>query len=359
MAVSPLRKPVTWKYQNPIDGRFHDLDQRWQWESSQIGSTTTPPPIQARHDATGVYTIRFPGLASGTAIAHVSTFYNVWYRGPVCGADGLGAPGGSDEWVTVRCYDATGQPIDWRFTVYLGEPTAGTSPMAALWYDGDPASSRMPLQNARTYDSTGGLVNVVHLGTGTYRATIAGSAFAGDDGFAQLTTTGSYAAACQVNGTAPTAQADGLMVTIECHAIGAATPQPKDSTWALTYVVQRPLHNDNRVPIGAYMQTAGSPSAPVLDGVHSYNSTGQSIVVIRTGVGQYLVSLVGVASGRVEHESILVAALGANPGNCVDTEWNSNIAGPPEHRVNVTVNCFDARGNLGDSAFTVAYIRDP
>jgi hypothetical protein len=252
----------------------------------------------------------------------------------------------------VRCFDETGAPVDWWFFVTFASLNAEPADRATVRYDAAGGTgSPSPVLNDGTSNSEGGLNHVEHLGTGRYRVVLDGAAFARDTGFTQLTPFGAGPpATCGAEGTRPIGAA--LEITVACHALTrAATPQPVDAQWLLTYVRGVGLHGLTSTP-AAYLTTAGDPTSPAVDAAHSFSSDGEVPTIVRQGVGRYRVTYETLGK---EPDSFQVSST-TSQAYCHVASWNSYAAAP---RVTVDVYCFSLAGTAVDSNFGLAYPRAP
>ncbi|UBU08993.1 hypothetical protein LCN96_31975 [Nonomuraea gerenzanensis] len=280
------------------------------------------------------------------------TPYRTVYRGRTCGVTGY-APEGPDQVVEVRCFNEAGAPADWWFTVFFAAPGPGTAPYATVRYDGAGGTGSVdPVFNPGTVNSGGGVNRVTRAGTGLYRVTLEGPAFASGTGYVQVTPYGTGAPArCVPAGSTP--GTDRVEIIVACHRIGGAVAaEPVDSPWLLSYVDGAGLHRDGGTP-AAYVSVTGDPAAPVVDRARSFSGDGEMPALARLGTGQY--RLTWDTLGK-RGDSVQVTATGTGGGYCHLGNIDSYSAPP---RVSVIVWCHNAAGTLGDGPFAVAYLRAP
>ncbi|MET8991459.1 hypothetical protein ABZW49_38915 [Nonomuraea wenchangensis] len=329
-------------------GAVTPLNAQWQWSTGRLDPATADRRATVVHTGTGTYEVRLPGIASAAGIAHVTPYRTV-YRGRTCGVTGY-APDGPDELIKVRCFNETGAPVDWWFTVFFAAPGPGQTPYATLRYDGAAGTATVdPARNDGTFNSAGGVNRVVRESTGRYRVTVEGEAFAERAGYAQVTPYGGGAPArCNPSGVTPgTGQVE---IIVACHVIG--TGAPADSSWLLSYTDGAGLHRDAGTP-AAYVSVTGDPAAPLVDAARSFSGNGETPSLTRLGVGYY--RLTWNTLGKTG-DSVQVAATGPGDGYCHLGTIDSYSAPP---RLSVYVYCHTAAGVPGDNTFGLAYVRAP
>ncbi|WP_131736249.1 hypothetical protein [Actinomadura roseirufa] len=299
---------------------------------------------------TGAYQVRLPGIGSVTGIAHVTPYRTV-YRGRTCTITGQ-EPDGGDELVSVRCFDHTGLPVDWWFTVFDSTPTGGGGPYATIDYDAPGGgASRDPVLNLRTFNSAGGVARVVRQSTGLYHVTLTGEPFAADAGHVQLTAAGGEPVRCTRTDAQVATKA--IELTVSCFAVTtSATPQPADAPWHLSYVRDTGLHHNAAVP-AAYVATTGDPAAPTISAAHTFTTNGETPTLNRLSAGHYRLTWTGIGK---RGDSAQITATGTNGGYCHLGNINSYSA-PPQ--LFIDVYCHTPAGVLGDSTFALAYLRVP
>ncbi|WP_061299869.1 hypothetical protein [Herbidospora cretacea] len=314
------------------------LNPYWQWTTAGLARRAT-----VVHTGTGRYDVRLPGVASADGTAHV-TAYRTVYRGRTCGVVGH-APDGPDQVVEVRCFDHTGAPADWWFTIFFAAPATGSAPYATVAYDDGAggAATVDPVHSSGTFNSAGGVNRVVREGAGRYRVVLEG--IAEDTGHVQVTPYGDGPATrCAPRGVTATA------ITVVCHAIAGGAPA--DSPWLLSFADGSGLHRDAATP-AAYVTVTGDPADPEVDGARSFSSNGETPEVARLGVGYYRLTWQTLGKTR---DNVQVTATGPGDTYCHLGTIDS-YAAPP--KLSVYIWCHDAAGARGDSLFGVAYIRQP
>ncbi|PBC67616.1 hypothetical protein BX265_8234 [Streptomyces sp. TLI_235] len=243
--------------------------------------------------------------------------------------------------------------MNWWHTVFFASSGRGGQAYATVRYDAQGGSSSLsPVSNNGTSNSEGRAVHVHHDGTGRYRVVIDGASFSRGTGHVQVTPYGTGSPArCNPQQTTPAG--NGLQITVACWSIStAATPQPADTPWLLSYADQVGLHGDPQVP-AAYAATSGDPANPVVDAAHSYSSHGEQPTVARLGTGWYRLTWNsgGSYGGNVQVGSTSGSGSYCHLGNIGDYRVPPLVA--------IDVYCDTPAGQPGNSEFTVAYVRRP
>lgn len=326
------------------------LNGTQQWTTARLDPTTAHQRAAVTRTGTGAYRVRLPGVGSAAGIAHV-TAYRTAYRGRTCAVAGQ-EPDGADELVSVRCFDHTGRPVDWWFTIFTTTPTGGGSPYATIDYDAPGGgTSQNPVLNPRTFNSAGGVARVVRSSPGLYQVAITGRPFAADTGHVQLTTSGSAPVRCAHTNTE--AGSDALELTIACHSIGTSTPpQPADAPWRLSYVRDTGLHHTPGVP-AAHVAVTGDPADPTIDPAHTSSTNGETPTLNRLSTGHYRLTWPSLGKPG---DSAQITSTGTNGHYCHLGAINSYAAAP---RLLIDVYCHNPAGTPADATFTLAYLRAP
>lgn len=353
--VAPTGETARWGYAYmdqaaaPI-GVATALTTTQQWTTARLDPATAHQRAGVTRTGTGAYRVRLPGVGSVTGIAH-ATAYRTVYRGRTCAVTGQ-EPDGADELVDVRCFDHTGRPVDWWFTVFHTTPTGGGSPYATIDYDAPGGgASRDPVLNPRTFNSAGGIARVVRQSPGLYRVTITGQPFAADAGHVQLTASGGAPVRCAH--TDSRAGNGALELTVACYAIStSAAPQPADSPWRLTYVRDTGLHHNPAVP-AAHVAVTGDPADPTIDAAHTSSTNGETPAVSRLSTGHY--RLTWAAIGK-PGDSAQISSTGTDGDYCHLGTINSYSAAP---RLLIDVYCHNPVGTPADAPFALTYLRAP
>ncbi|MEU4550137.1 hypothetical protein [Nonomuraea dietziae] len=327
------------------------LNPTFQWTTGRLDASTAGHRATVRRTGTGAYEVRLPDVASPTGVAH-TTAYRTLYRGRTCSVVGQ-EPSGPDEVIRVACFDHTGAPVDWWFTVFFAAPADGGAPYATVRYNPPGGAGDLtPVRNDGTFNSSGGVNHVRHEGTGRYKAVLKGAPYAADRGYVQVTAYGSGTPArCHQEGTTA-AGGDALEVTVGCYAIGEdTTPRRTNSAWVLSYVEGAGLHRDASAP-AAYVTTTGDVGNPHVDTRRSYSADGETPTVSRLGTGWYRVAYTGI--GKLG-DSAQVSSL--SPGRYCHLGSLNSYSAPP--RLLVDVYCHSTAGTGADAHFGVAYLRAP
>ncbi|MBW4715719.1 sigma factor [Saccharothrix obliqua] len=299
--TTPAPPPAAkWAYARvePADsavGVETDLIGTWQWG--------TPRPIRVTRQDTGVYRLRLPGQASGTAVAHATPTFHQPPQPVGCVVRDNG-PVGEDQVVLVACAN-DGTPVNTRFTLLLAEPSGRTTVI------GPDAPVR-------------------RVGPGRYEADLAVGT---GRGYVQVTPYGPGDARCRSEGVT------GAVLHVQCTA---------DTRWAAGYTEGGPPAGT----VGAYAQTTGVAPDLRIDPGRSFNSTGGAFALNRLGLGQYRVLVKGVGT---RGGAVLSGATGA--GHCYTANWNAFAY--PVNEVWVDVQCLDDAGRPADLQFGVAAYRPP
>ncbi|MEV8554774.1 hypothetical protein AB0L04_33820 [Streptomyces glaucescens] len=321
------------------------LHPGWNWSTGRLDAGRQ---ATVTHTGTGEYLVRLPDAGSTTGIAH-ATAYRTIYRGRTCAITGY-EPSGPDELVRVQCFNETGTPADWWFTVFFAAPMANTPGYATI--RNATATGTGTVVNTGTFNSAGRDNRVHHDGPGRYRAVLSGQAFTAGTGHVQITPYGTGTPA-HCHASHGTAVADTLEIPITCYAIGTSSPAAlTDSRWVLSYTDGVGLHGDTTAT-AAYTVTTGDPASPGIDQAHSFSTPGEVPTVARLGLGWYRVTwnTVGKLGGNAQ-----VAAKDANGAYC--HLGNIGDYGAPP-LVAVDVYCHTPAGQRGDALFAVAYVRRP
>ncbi|GAA1616819.1 RNA polymerase sigma factor [Catellatospora bangladeshensis] len=322
-------------------GTATPLNLNTQWSTAADYPATTGQQALVTHTGTGRYQVRLPGLGAERAVTHV-TAYRTVYRGRVCAVADY-RRSGTDELVDVRCFDHTGAPIDWWFTVFVAAAAGGTQPYATVAY------SAAGIRAAGTANSAGGTNSVTRTGTGRYQVQLPGRDFAAGTGGMMLTTFGTAAARCRVAGTA--SAGDALTVSVACQAVTTGAATARDSGFLLTYTDRAGPHRDGSAP-SAYTLVSGG-AAPHVDAARSYSSDGETPSVSRLNTGWY--RLTWTSLGKFG-DSVQLTAYGDDDRYCHLGAINSYSAPP---KLTVDVYCHGNAGTLADGGFVASYLRAP
>jgi len=281
---------------------------------------------------TGAYTVGFTNLG-------------IYYGGTV-DVTALGSTGANckvSSWVPVlalmnvdvRCFDASGNPVDAKFAASFTRPVSSSS-FAYV------ASGIGP---AYQFNSTG-LTNVVaHSATGSYQVTLPGLGGAG--GTVKVSAFGGGTSSCKV-GSWNTSGINEL-VRVFCQTPAGL---PVDSKFTMTF------HRS----IGMLGSTTGvgwkrgyvwadqpSSASYTPSPAYSFNSAGGANSITRSGTGSYRVRFGGLATSRGH---VQVTAYGpTSAGRCQLAGWS--LSGSDQL---VDVRCFDAAGVATDARYVVDFV---
>jgi hypothetical protein len=163
------------------------------------------------------------------------------------------------------------------------------------------------------------------------------SALSPSSGNVQVTAYGDNENHCKVAGWS------GDVVSVRCFD-GAG--DPVDSVYSLLYLFPD-THAASHFAFALADQSASPAYAP--PATHSYNAGGAgAITATRSGTGSYAMSWAGFSATGFNGGNVQVTAYGAGNARCRVNNWSSESA---------VVNCFDAAGNLADSAYSILYWR--
>jgi hypothetical protein len=292
-------------------------------------------PIQILRPATGVYKIKFIGLAGVGGVAHASAYGST----AICVVSSYG-PSGADEWVVVRCFTNTGAPVDTRFVANVtNRRPAGNHFGYLLSDDPTPPAIGYTPPAATSYDSGGKPIHVVRTAAGHYEVTL--SAFAADsaalwvNGFIAITAYGTAAIKCQMFDPAVVAT-DRIVVACYDDTGFAA-----DAAFTLTYA-------RGVSPLGGATGFATATVdhygiAPFVKGATNTFGGGAGTSDILDTVYEITFPLAGAPRGHA-----VASIIGTPPMYCVIESWWA--AAGTEHLI---LSCHD--GDNGDPNPAVLY----
>ncbi|MER6753392.1 hypothetical protein ABT235_04320 [Micromonospora echinofusca] len=288
--------------------------------------------IVVRRTGTGAYTVVLEGAATSGGVAHAVAYGGgpvlctvvSWYRSPI------GAP---DLLLQVRCFAATGSPVDSRFVAtFTNVRQVGQGRLAWFVTDQAQPTGVRTLPAAYRYDSTGGVISYERLGTGRYRflmnpnpASESGPIFP----MSHVTALGTSAVKCQLD-------PPDLWVVHCANAAG----NPVDARFVVTYGSRVDLLGRAFGPRFASGVLYGEyASAPYIGG-ESYNSTipgfgGASGTMLGTGRYQMRFTGTGTSYGTAFVNSFLDSYPRTPRGYCVLAGWSASGADTV-----ISVNCY-------------------
>jgi hypothetical protein len=186
--------------------------------------------IRVTRSATGVYQVRFYGMAGAGGVAQVGAYGN----NDVCTVSSW-VQSGADELVNVRCFTPAGAAADSRFIAHVTNRTDGAA-RGFLWNDDatPPVGGYAPASQY-AFDSTGAPITVFGEGTGSYAVEL--NAFGQDvpgtwaNGSLRVTAYGTAAVTCQISD--PDFYIDPEVLRVRCYDM---TGSLVNSRFALSYV---------------------------------------------------------------------------------------------------------------------------
>jgi hypothetical protein len=190
-----------------------------------------------------------------------------------------------------------------------------------------------------SYNTSGGPITVSRSSPGIY--TVSFADLGGPGGNVQVVAYGSDSTRCKVSGWGSSGSTQN--VGVRCHT-------PSGSLVNSAFVVQYERQTSGGDRDGAYL-VATQPSTSsydLEDSPWSWNSTGGTNHITRTGTGTYEVSLPGLGAWA---GSVKVTAYGGSGGeHCNVGGW-----GPSGSEQEVTVRCFGTSGAAVDTFFSLNY----
>ncbi|GLW12765.1 hypothetical protein Misp01_78930 [Microtetraspora sp. NBRC 13810] len=338
------------QYDAPV-GEEVTLEPNWQW-----GTWRRDPQQAARHatmvrTATGRYTVTMPGLGSVPGVAHAGAGVSWGYTDAAWCQLRAVTGSGADRRLDVACFDGAGTPKNLPFAVWTSGPSAGPRPQLQIRYETVGGfGNAVPLVNEDTYNSTTGPVSVRRTGEGRYEVTAVGAVFDAT-GYPRVTALNDVRARCR----AASVEDAGAELRIGVECVDAAF-QPRSTPWLLTYTEGVGAHHDPSVP-AAYASTEGEPSAPAIDSLRSWSSTGEVPTIARTAPGVYDINYQAIGNPYTYPADLVdVTAVGPQVRSCRALSWNSY--GAPG-KLRIIVHCYDAARRLADAHFAFAYLRAP
>jgi hypothetical protein len=290
--------------------------------------------VEISRTGTGIYTVRFVGMAASGGVAHVRPYGAGNKR--ICTVANWG-PVGADQRVSVRCFDHLGAPANSLFIAHFTNRSGGD--FAYFWADN--ATSAVPYAPSAgyAYDSTGIGTQVWRQSAGLYLMQIGAvdAHYPGDhtDGVYQITAYGTAPVRCEVHGEN---DEDPTPIAVFCVDQDGS---PADTRFAVSFSHGRSVLGTQMSDFGnAQIRHSSVSGTWWVDGWHS---TGLAPGITRLNVGRYSVAFPGVAVGLGWAS---VAAKGSPDRYCAVASWSTSA---------VTVNCYDSvTDSYADSDFMVA-----
>ncbi|MBB5868092.1 hypothetical protein F4553_001471 [Allocatelliglobosispora scoriae] len=304
------------------------------YERNSTGGT-----VQVSRSGTGVYQVRFTGMATSGGVAHARPYGSGNNR--ICTVASWG-PSGADQVVNVRCFDAGGVPANSLFTAHFSNRTAAAGSFGYFWaHDATPAGGGYVPSGAYAYDSTGLTNHVTRQSTGVYMLQIgAVDAYfpvGHDDGVYQITAYGTAAVRCEVFGEN---DEDPTPIGVFCHNHNGVLV---DSRFSVSYSHSVTVLGTATAAFGN-IHSRHSWMSPVFYPAGWWNSAGGAPTITTLGTGRYRVAFPGLSIGS---GYAVAGSRGDTSTYCTVAFWGSN---------SVTVNCYDqVTDAYADSDFTVAF----
>jgi hypothetical protein len=246
-----------------------------------------------------------------------------------------------DSWgpdqVRVRCFDASGTPVDTRFSVaFHRTPLDPFNSQYAFALADQPLEPEYVPPAATSWNASGGPVLLSRWSTGAYRAEWPGMADVGTDlGAVLVSAYDAQDGYCKVESwTSESAEvlcfdATG---TLSDRAYSALYVKPDEGASGVAYVWANQPTASVYVPPSAY----------------AHNPTGGAITLERSTEGQYLIHFDGYGATTPAEGHAQVTAYGSSSDYCI---MNYSIGDE------VSVECRDTSGARRDSMFVVLYLK--
>lgn len=207
-----------------------------------------------------------------------------------------------------------------------------------VWANQTTSSSYTP-STGYQYNSTGAANGVTRSSTGRYTVRFTG--LGGSGGNVQVSAYGYDAAYCKSAGW--WTSGSDLLANVRCFA---ANGSPVDSRFnALFYREQ--ISNGSGGTTAYLWANASTSSDYAPASGYSYNDTGATNRVRRSGTGSYTAELPGITDANA---SVMVTAYGSNADRCQVAGWYSLV-----DSTYVAVRCSDASGAPADTPFNLSY----
>jgi hypothetical protein len=199
-----------------------------------------------------------------------------------------------------------------------------------------------------TFNSSGGANMVTHDGAGIYTVILPGLGLPNEGSVQVSAFADNGRAICNTGFWAPSGADQAVQVL--CFDSNGA---PADSAFTLTYINARATTSDPAAGFGAYLWAGDATAAAAYDVTnYSYNSTGATNSVERTGTGTYTATLPGfTGENGVPQVTGYIGQGGTSPVVCSPFSWMK----ADEATLTVDVTCFDATGAPADAMFTLSY----
>jgi len=294
----------------------------------------------------GQYRVDLPGLGGYGGIAHVSADggahqCKVKDKGPLSSA----------QQIYINCFNASGSPIDGRFTMlyYREEHNFFSSQRAYLWAEQPTVATYIPSfdyqWNSADYPNF-----VRRIAQGRYEARLQGLNLMG--GTVLVTAYGDGPARCKVIGWGPSLSGSDTLVNVACfNPNGTAA----DAQYNLSYMmgVTVGAFNNEDQHYGGYAWANQPTSASYTPkATYQLNTAALAISAARLSTGSYRLRLPGLAP--LNSTTALVTAYGDNSDYCSVAGWYSDGSGGTY----LNITCFNTTATPIDTRFTILYLTD-
>ncbi|SCL24833.1 hypothetical protein GA0070616_2992 [Micromonospora nigra] len=319
--------------------------------SGGYSATSIDTDVIVRRTGTGAYTVVLEGAATSGGVAHVVAYGG----GPVhCTVPAYyRSLFGDDHLIQVRCFAATGSPVDSRFVMtFTNRRSVHQGRLAWFATDQTAPTGLRTLPSTYRYDSTGGAISYERLAKGRYRFHLNPNPDS-ENGpifpMTHVTALGSTAVNCQADWP------DGRIVRC-ANAAGL----PVDARFAVTYGSRVDLLGHSAGPRFASGTLYGEHSSGGAINGDSYNSTlpgygGAAGTLLGTGFYQMTFTGTGTTFGT----AFVNAHSGMSPdgpsrGHCVLVSWTR-----AESNTVIRVRCYSWLGVPANLNARISYTSWP
>jgi hypothetical protein len=301
---------------------------------------------------TGLYNVTFAGLASSASSlgGAVATAYG---SNANCQTGNI-VISGADIDVEVDCWNPTGGQMNSYFSLVYEQRTAwgGKGGNAYVYADQPGSAYGTPYTPgaAEQFNSAGGVNTVTNTGPGLYTFTLPGLSHLGgtvqvDAGDFFDTSNGGFTARCQTTGWG--AQSGSTVASVACVDQNNA---PASVYVRLIYSIAGLPMNGIAGITGAYAW-ANEPTETkpyktnMIYQYNSYTSSALKSQLLKSGVGQYLVTL--PAGGSPTSTTVVATAVNNTGDYCNIARWTNT---------SIYVDCYDGMGVATNSGFNVMFL---
>jgi hypothetical protein len=307
--------------------------------NSTGGSVTQTSP------ASGEYEIDFGGLGSiaSTSVVQVTT-YDDEFNCDVAGW-GPSSGAGTDLLASVSCYTLAGTLATTGDIVFDLVVTHAVSPPHGVFdysfVNKDNSSGNLV---AYQYNSSRKKNSVKHLSKGHYQVTLAGPSSKGTTGIVKVSAYGNEPGSCELEGW--TGSAKGELVNVDCYTLHHVA---QNREFIVTYATANSLLGINGQTVANAF--ANGSSALYQPKVQYDSHKSARVSVVHYSTGEYGVLPVG-SDGDFDHwgGDVQISAVDSKGRLCVSDGWDQELT------PSITVDCYDAKGDLVDSPFTVEWV---